>query len=79
MRDFDDGRGSDDTNAKAFGDGELDAIGGGDVDVEEKGLVAGLAKDGNAKVVDGSGEVVGYRLEGIAKRVHLGICESLRR
>lgn len=29
LRDFDDGRGSDDTNTKAFGDGELDAIGGG--------------------------------------------------
>jgi hypothetical protein len=29
--------------------------------------------------VDGSGEVVSYGLEGIAKRVHLGICASLRR
>ncbi len=73
-----DGRGSDDANAKAFGDGELDAVGGVDVDVEEEGLVAGLAKNGDAKVMDGSGEVVGYGLEGIAKRVHLRICEGLR-
>jgi hypothetical protein len=28
--------------------------------------------------VDGSGEAVGYGLEGIAKRVHLGNWESLR-
>lgn len=71
---LDDGGGADDADAEALGDGELDAFGVFNVNVEEDGLVALVADDGDAEVADGGGEVVGDGLEGRAKRVHDGGC-----
>lgn len=77
MRNLDDGGGGDDANSEAFGDGKLDAVSGGEVDIEEEGFVAGLAEDRDAEVVDGSGEVVRDGLESTAKGIHLEICVRL--
>jgi hypothetical protein len=58
-------------------DGELNVVGGGELDVQKEGFVACLAEDGHAEAVDGTGEVVGDGLEGAAEGVHVGVCERL--
>lgn len=70
LRDLDDGRGADDANAQALADGELDALGVFDVDVEQQRLVAGLADDGDAEVPDGSRQVVRDGLDERPDGVH---------
>lgn len=61
--DFDDGGGAYDADAEAFGDGELEARGGAEVEVVDEVLVARLAEDGDAEVCDGRGQVLGDGLE----------------
>jgi len=59
LRHLDDGGGRDDADAQAFGDGELDAGGGAGVDVQQEGLVAFRAQEGDSEVADRGREVVG--------------------
>ena len=59
MRHFDDRCGADDGEPEGFRGGDLEACGVG-VDVEEEGLVAGGAQEGEGEVLEGGGEVVRY-------------------
>lgn len=73
LGDLDDGGCANDADAEALGDAELETSRVFEVDVEEDGLVALLADDGDAEVADRAGEVVGDGLEGGAEGVH-GVC-----
>lgn len=71
MGDFDDRGGADDAEAEGFGDAELEAggVGGGEVEVEEEGAVAGWAEEGEGEGVEGGGEVGGDWVEVRAERL----------
>jgi hypothetical protein len=53
LGDLDDGGGADDADAEAFGDGELDAFRGAEVDVVDERFVAFGAEQRDADVGDG--------------------------
>ena len=64
LRHLDNGRGANDANAEALADGELQALGVFNIDIEQDGLVALFADDGGAEVADWAGQVVGDGLNG---------------
>ena len=67
---LDDGGAGDCGDAKGFGDGELEALGGGEVDVEDEILVAFGADEGDGEVMDWGGKGVGEGLDGVTEGVH---------
>lgn len=64
LRHLDNGRSANDANAEALADGELQALGVVNVDIEQDGLVALFADDGGAEIADWAGQVVGDGLNG---------------
>ena len=77
LGDLDDGGAGDGGDPEGFGYGELQACGGGEVDVEDEALVAGGADKGDCEVADRGGDGVGEGLEGGAEGVHC--CEMCGR
>lgn len=75
LRDFDDGGGGDDGEAKGLGYGEGEAGGGGEGEVQEEGCVAGGAEEGDAEGAERCGEVVGDGLEVGAEVVHCWVLD----
>ncbi len=75
MGDLDDGGGADDGEAEGFGDAEFEAggVGGGEVEVEEEGAVAGWAEEGESEGVERGGEMGGDWLEVGAERLEQSI------
>ena len=67
---LDDGGAGDGGDAKGFGDGQLEALGGSEVEVEDEVLVAFGADERDAEVADWGGEGVGEGLDGVAEGVH---------
>lgn len=69
LGDLDDGAGADDSNAEAFGDGELDALGRGWVDFKER-VVTLSTEDRDSQFTDRCGEVVCDGLQSSAYGIH---------
>lgn len=70
LRDLDDGGAGDRSDPESFGDGELQALCGSEVDVEDEVFVAVGADEGDTEVADGGGDGVSEGLEGAAEGVH---------
>ena len=71
---LDDRRRADDADAEALADGQLEARGILEVDVEQERLVARVADDGHAEVADRTGQVVRDGRDRRAKSVHICGC-----